>query len=88
MYLQMTGLKSSDLNKPKVNRKKDASASNAKKLAAQQAVLPQADTQTLNGAQAMSGHVWSGNPNDNIANNLGQVQKPCRCYLLLEIICA
>jgi hypothetical protein len=67
----MTGLKSSDLNKPKVNRKKDVSSSNAKKHATQPAVVPQAETQSLNGAQTMSGHVWSGNPNDNIANNLG-----------------
>jgi hypothetical protein len=81
VYLQMTGLKSSDLNKPKVNRKKDTSASNAKKANTQPAAIPQAETQAHNGVQAASGHVWSGNPHDNATNNFGQVVKYCCCYM-------
>ena len=57
----MTGLKSSDLNKPKATKKP---ASNSKKTSAQPAAVPKVETPAQNGIA--TGQVWSGNRPENM----------------------
>jgi len=59
----MTGLKSSDLNKPKATKKKEPTSNN-KKTPAQPAVIPKVETHTHNGIAP--GQNWSGNQQENV----------------------